>query len=237
MSEPKCDLLREGPQEFLSRLLKQDKDRERAVSNLFARELAIIDKALELQLQGFQAIGEDNTGAKFRVAVQMLLTLLFNHLVAARKLIVTGYIAESTTLLARALEVNWLALYLDRNPNEIGRWQESGIKPKDLRKLLKVPKVEKDLWDTLNKHGHPNFLGSVAHVDLEKTTPDSPSFYLGGHSNKHSLKVVFKWLALVQWSSLMTMGSVSEGFLNRNVSWSEGRDVVTQEMRVWLDSV
>lgn len=237
MGEPKCDLLREGPQEFLSHLLKQDKDRERAVINLFASELAIIDKALEVQLQGFQAIGEDNTGAKFRVVVQMLLTLLFNHLIAARKLILTGYIAESVTLLARALEVHWLALYLDRNPDEIGRWQGKGIRPKDLRKLLKVPEAEKDLWDTLNKHGHPNFLGSVVHLDLEKTTPDSPSFYLGGHSDKHSLKVVLKWLALVQWSSLMTMGSVSGGFLNRNVSWSERCGVVTQEMREWLDSV
>jgi len=114
-------LLREGPEKFFNIVMQEDEKREQVMRNLFARELNLVDKALKHQLQGFRTISEDETGAMFNIVVQQLLARLFNHQLAARKLLLMGYITEAASVLARALETSWLARYFDCYPSVVSR--------------------------------------------------------------------------------------------------------------------
>jgi hypothetical protein len=229
------DLLREGPEEFLNLLMQEDEKRELVLHNLFARELALADRALKLQLQGFKTVGENDTGATFNVAVQQLLARLFNHQLAARKLLLMGYITEAASILARALETSWLARSFDCYPNEIERWcdKKEQIRPSETRRglelALKEGKIrigdtekENSLYQELCKFGHPDLYGSILHVKVKSESPLEVGFSLGGYANLRKpelLRETFKWLLKIQIHSLMTMAAISEEFLANNQPW------------------
>lgn len=231
------DLRREGPEEFLSRLMREDETREHVMRNLFARELTLADEALKLQLQGFITIGEDDTGATFNVAVQQLLTRLFNHQIAARKLLLMGYITEAASILARALETSWLARYFDCYPNEIERWCEKKeeVRPSEARKGLarardegniEIGDIEKEntLYQELCTFGHPDFYGSILHTTVRGESPLQIGFSLGGYANLKKpelLRESFRWLLKIQMHSLLTMAAISKKFLAKNQAWWE----------------
>lgn len=243
MSERTSDLLREGPEEFLNLLMQEDEKREQVMRNLFARELALVDRALKLQLQGFKTISEDDSGATFRFAVQQLLARLFNHQIAARKLLLMGYITEAASILARALETSWLARYFDCYPNEIDRWcsKKEQIRPWKTRGELKraydngmtqIGSVDQEnsLYKELCQIGHPDFYGSILHVKVEGESPLEVGFSLGGYAKlgkPELLRGTFKWLLKIQMISIVTMAAVSNEFLGKNPVWdAEGSSLI-----------
>ena len=116
------DLIREGPEVFLKHILEEDEKRQQLMHSLFTRKLTVIDEALKVQLQGFKTFYEEDADIKLSIPVQQLLSRLFNNQLAARKLLLMGYITEAASVLARALETSWLARYFDCYPDEIDKW-------------------------------------------------------------------------------------------------------------------
>jgi len=237
------NLLRKGPQEFFNLLMQEDEKREQVMSNLFARELALADKALKLQLQGFKTICEDDTGATFNVAIQQLLTRLFNHQLAARKLLLMGYITEAASVLARAIETSWLARYFECYPDEIKRWgkEREEIRPGKTREGLKRAcderktqmgsvDQENSLYKELCQIGHPDFYGSIWHTKVESESPPQIGLTLGGYAKLEKpelLRETFKWLLKVQMVSIVTMAAVHNEFLGNNPVWdADGHSLI-----------
>ena len=255
MSEPTSDLLREGPKQFLNHVMKRDEEREHDMRNLFRRELALVDGVLELQLQGFQTFVEDDTGATFSIPVQQLLTRLFNHQLAARKLLLMGYITEAASVLARALETSWLARYFDCYPDEIDKWwnktsERGQLSPKQLRQGLKqahkegktrIGRIndENTLYQELCEIGHPNFYGSIWHMYVRGESPPQLEFLLGGYGSSkrpESLKRVFQCLLNIQMLSLLTMADVSAGFLEKNAAWDAEACSLMKSLAEWINA-
>lgn len=245
------DLRREGPEEFLNLLMQRDEKREQVLRNLFARELALADRALKLQLQGFKTFGEDDTGTRLRVAVQQLLARLFNHQLAARKLLLMGYITEAASVLARALETSWLARYFDCYPDEIERWcdKKEQIRPSETRRGLKlalkegkirIGDIEKEnsLYQELCKFGHPDLYGSILHTKVKSESPLEIGFSLGGYANLEKPKLLretFNWLLKIQIHSLLTMAAVSNEFLGNNSAWDPAALSLIKDMTECLE--
>lgn len=246
MSEPPNDLLGKRPQEFLRCLMKRDEDRQQSMGRLFARELTVVDRALEVQFQGFQTFHK--SGDNFNFPVQQLLPRLFNNQLAARKLLLMGYITEVASILARALETIWLARCLDCCPDLIDRWwknsKQGEIRPYELRDLLKhatnegkiqIGDVDSEnrLYAALCEIGHPNYVGSIQHVNLVNESPPQVEFRLGGYGKLEKggwLEKAFRWLIHIQLCSLITMAAVSKGFLGNNKGWMQDCSLVLEDL-------
>lgn len=231
--------MREGktPKQLLDSILKGDELRVSHMQKLFAKGLSLFSKAQELEIQGIRALREDNSPNRILGIAPFLLTRLFNHQLAARKLFLMGYITETASILARALETSWLIRYFDCYPNEIERWwdKKKHIRPKETREELKralkedkirIGDIEKEgsLYQELCEIGHPDFYGSIWHAKVKSVSPLNITFHLGGYANPEmpeSLKGAFKWLIEIQIHSLFTMAAISEEFLANNQAWWE----------------
>lgn len=232
-------------------ILKEDEKREQSMHNLFARELALIDRALELQFQGFITIGENDTGATFNVAVQQLLSRLLNHQLAARRLLLMGYVNEAASVLARAIETSWLARYFECYPDEIRGWSEEKkqIRPLKTRSGLKraydegktqIGSVdwENSLYKELCQIGHPDFYGSILHVEVKSESPLEIGFSLGGYAKLEKtelLRGTFKWLLKVQMISIVTMAAVYNEFLDKNPVWDAAGSSIIKGLTECID--
>ena len=246
MSKKGYDFYKEEPREFLNCVMQEDKKREQIMGNRFACELAVVDKALGLQFQGFQTFRESEK--EFSFPVQQLLTRLFNHQLAVRKLLLMGYITEAASILARSMETIWLVRYFDCYPNEVDRWwgEDRGriIRPDELRKKLKHASKEgklrigdvdneNKLYAALCEIGHPNYVGSVQHVHLKNVSPPQIEFSLGGYGSLERagwLEKAFKWLLHIQMCSLITMAAVSKEFLGNNKAWMQDYSSVLEDL-------
>lgn len=248
------DLRRYRPEEFLKLTLEEDSKREEATSRSFAHELTLIDRALQIQLKGFQTYGEDTTGATFSVPIQLLLARLFNNQLAARKLILLGYITEAVSILARALETSWLTRYFDCYPERVEVWWRKRsdprqLSPKTVRNGLKkayddgrirIGDIEKEncKYQDLCEIGHPNYYGSILHSQLNSTSPVQIGLTLGGYPSfkkPHLIRGAFRDFLMVQMLAIVTMASVHNEFLDSDEEWDSEASSFIREVTKYFE--
>jgi len=243
------DLLQERPEEFLKHILAEDENREQLISSLFQHELTTIDEALKVQLHGFQTYYEADAGITLSFPIQQLLSRLFNHQLAARKLLLMGYITEAASVLARALETSWLTRYFDCYPDEIDKWwqkrsEKKQLSPNMLREGLKKAFRENKLrignidnenfiYRDLCEIGHPNFYGSIWHIHVVNESPLQLEVILGGYGGQNlpkSFKEVINHFLRIQRISIGTMAAVYNEYLDRNPVWDTAGLAIIQDL-------
>ena len=249
-----CDLVRKGPNEFLKNIFETDEKRESVIQGLFPDKLTVIEKALKVQLQGFKTFYEDDTGATFRIPAQQLLARLFNNQLAARKLLLMGYVTEAASVLARAMETSWLARYFDCYPDEVDKWwmkksNKKEFSPQKLREglkkaydegLIRIGNMENEniLYQDLCEIGHPNFFGSAWHLNVLNESPLEIELILGGYGGQkrlESLKVVFNHFLRIQRISIGTIAAVHSEFLDKNPIWDAAGLSIIKELTNCID--
>ena len=134
MDEQKLPILLEGiirlsGKDALDKIQLHDLENEKLSIQLLSKELRLFKKFMKLHLDAFAFAGQHaNEWSKSDQACIAMACRVFNHLMAAAKLLVTGYWAESMVIERSAFEAITREWYFYKYPRKATSWFRGGVK-------------------------------------------------------------------------------------------------------------
>ncbi len=254
MSQQQLPILLEGivrlsGKDALDKIQLNDLENERLSIQLLSKELRLFKKFMKLHLDAFVFAGQHaNEWSKSDQACIAMACRVFNHLMAAAKLLVTGYWAESMVVERSAFEAISREWYFYKFPKKATSWFKGGVKGEvrqgTVRKALgdiegeETRQVLGAHYSYLCQHVHPN----IEAIQLQTWNGQSAigrKAFLGGYvcaghisgSGARAIEIQFQSLLLVTMTATAMLGII--GLHDATDTWKqEYHDLAQETMRV-----
>jgi len=235
--------------DVLDKIQLNDLENEQLSIQLSSKELGLFKKFMKLHLDAFAFAGQHaSEWSKSDQACIAMACRVFNHLMAAAKLLVTGYWAESMVIERSAFEAITREWYFCKYPNKATSWFKGGVKGEvrqgTVRKALgdiggeETRQVLGTQYAYLCQHVHPN----IEAIQLQTWNGQSAigrEAFLGGYvcaghirgTSARAIEVQFQSLLLVTMTATAMLGII--GLHDATDTWKqEYRDLAQETMRV-----
>ncbi len=207
------DIVGLSGKDALDKIQLNDLENEKLSIQLLSKELQLFKKFMKLHLDAFAFAGQRaNEWSKSDQACIAMACRVFNHLMAAAKLLVTGYWAESMVIERSAFEAITREWYFYKYPNKATSWFKGGVKGEvrqvTVRKALgdiggeETHQVLDSHYSHLCQHVHPN----IEAIQLQTWNGQSSigrKAFLGGYVCAGHISGTKARLIEVQFQSLL----------------------------------
>jgi len=238
----------------LDKIQLNDLKNERLSIQLLSNELRLFKKFMKLHLDAFAFAGQHaKEWNKSDQACIAMACRVFNHLMAAAKLLVTGYWAESMVLERSAFEAITREWYFYKYPKKAISWFRGGVKgevqQRTVRKALgdiegeETRQVLSTHYSYLCQHVHPN----IEAIQLQTWNGQSAigrKAFLGGYvcsghisgTRARAIEMQFQALLLATMTATAMLGII--GLHDATDTWKqEYHDLKQETMKVAKESM
>ncbi len=242
-------IVRLSGKDSLEKIQLNDLENEQISIRLLSKELHLFKKFMELHLGAFAFAGQHaSEWSKSDQACIAMACRVFNHLMAAAKLLVTGYWAESVVIERSAFEAITREWYFYKYPNKATSWFKGGVKGEvrqgTVRKALgdiegeETRQVLDMHYSHLCQHVHPN----IEAIQLQTWNGQSAigrEAFLGGYvcaghisgTKARAIEKQFQSLLLVTMTATAMLGII--GLHDATDTWKrEYHDLAQNTMRL-----
>jgi len=250
VDEQKLPILLEGiirlsGKDALDKIQLHDIENEQLSIQLLSKELRLFKKFMKLHLDAFAFAGQHaNEWSKSDQACIAMACRVFNHLMAAAKLLVTGYWAESMIIERSAFEAITREWYFYKYPKKATSWFRGGVKGEvrqsTVRKALgdiegeETRQVLGTHYSYLCQHVHPN----IEAIQLQTWDGESAigrKAFLGGYvcarrisgTGTRAIEIQFQALLLATMTATAMLGII--GLHDATDTWKQEYHDLKQE--------
>ena len=237
------DIIGLSGKDALDKIQLNDIENEQLSIQLLPKELQLFKKFMKLHLDAFAFAGQHaNKWSKSDQACIAMACRVFNHLMAAAKLLVTGYWAESMVIERSAFEAITREWYFYKYPKKATSWFRGGVKGEvrqgTVRKALgdiegeETRKVLCTHYSYLCQHVHPN-IEAIQLQTWDGHTAIGRKAFLGGYvcagriSGARAIEIQFQALLLATMTATAMLGII--GLHDATDTWKQEYHDLAQE--------